>query len=95
MNTVLVPLPDGRSLAMDIEVYREALARGQAMLPASVTSQSDTAVEVLDADGMAERTNVSASWWLEAARRGDVPHLKLGRYVRFDLAAALAALERR
>lgn len=95
MNTVIVPLPDGRSLAMDIEVYREALARGQVMLPASVTSQSDTAVEVLDADSMAERTNVPASWWLEAARRGDVPSLKCGKYRRFVYAKAIEAIERR
>ena len=95
MSTVLVPLPDGRSLAMDIEVYREALARGQVMLPASVTSQSDTTVEVLDADGMAERTGVPASWWLEAARRGDVPCIRAGKYVRFAFAATIDALERR
>ena len=95
MNTVLIPLPDGRNLAMEIDTYREALARGQSIAPTAAVPQPASTSEVLDADGMAKRTNVPASWWLEAARRGDVPHIRAGKYVRFDLAAALSALDKR
>lgn len=95
VNTVLVPLPDGRTLALELEAYCDALVRGQAMVPTSSVSRPDTAAEVLDADGMAERTNVPASWWLEAARRGDVPSLKCGKYRRFVYAKAIEAIERR
>lgn len=33
---------------------------------------------------VAARLQVNVKWVYAAARRGDVPHLKLGRYVRFD-----------
>ena len=94
MNTVLVPLPDGQTLALELEAYREAITRGQQLNPADHKAVTTVTDEVLDANGMAQRTNVPASWWLEAARRGDVPSIKAGKYVRFNVATALAALER-
>lgn len=95
MNTVFVPLPDGRALAMDLEAYREALAQGRELAPKDPPSKTEAVREVLDAKGMQDRTGVPMSWWLEAARRGDVPHIKAGKYVRFDFVAAIEALERR
>ena len=95
MNTVLVPLPDGRTLALELEAYREALERGRELAPSESLAGTPTCNnEILDAQGMQERTGIPSSWWLEAARRGDVPHIRAGKYVRFDVAAALAVLER-
>jgi excisionase family DNA binding protein len=37
-----------------------------------------------DADYIAERLGVPASWVYEAARRGDLPSIQCGRYRRFD-----------
>jgi excisionase family DNA binding protein len=39
---------------------------------------------LLDADGAGALLNVPASWVLAQARAGRIPHVKLGRYVRFD-----------
>ena len=41
---------------------------------------------LLDAKEIAERLGVPESWVRESARSGAIPHLLLGRYVRFDLA---------
>jgi excisionase family DNA binding protein len=38
---------------------------------------------LLDADRAAELLSVPSSWLLLQARRGTVPHVRLGRYVRF------------
>lgn len=38
----------------------------------------------MTAEELAERLNVPARWPLEQARAGAIPHVKLGRYTRFD-----------
>ena len=38
---------------------------------------------LLTAAEIAERLNVPKGWPLEQARAGTIPHVKLGRYVRF------------
>ena len=40
---------------------------------------------LLDAKAIAERLGVPESWVRESARSGAIPHVRLGRYVRFDL----------
>jgi excisionase family DNA binding protein len=41
---------------------------------------------LLDAKGAAALLNVPASWVLTEARADRIPHVRLGRYVRFDAA---------
>ena len=41
---------------------------------------------LLDARGAAALLNVPASWVLAEARADRIPHVRLGRYVRFDAA---------
>ena len=48
---------------------------------------------LLDAREVAERLSVPVSWVCESARSGAIPHVKLGRYVRFELADVEAWLE--
>jgi excisionase family DNA binding protein len=39
---------------------------------------------LLDADGASALLNVPATWILAQAREDAIPHVRLGRYVRFD-----------
>ena len=40
---------------------------------------------LVDAQAVANRLGVPVSWVREQTRSGAIPHLRLGRYVRFDL----------
>ena len=48
---------------------------------------------LLTAEEIAERLGVPANWPLAQARAGHMPHVKLGRYTRFDVADVDAWLE--
>jgi excisionase family DNA binding protein len=48
---------------------------------------------LLDAQEVAERLGVPTTWVRESVRSGAIPHVRLGRYVRFDLADVAAWLE--
>ena len=48
---------------------------------------------LLDATAVAERLGVPKTWVLESARSGAMPCVRLGRYVRFDLADVETWLE--
>jgi excisionase family DNA binding protein len=48
---------------------------------------------LLDAAEVAELLNVPKSWPLEQARAGRIPHVRLGRYVRFRESAIVAWVE--
>jgi excisionase family DNA binding protein len=48
---------------------------------------------LLDAKEIAERLGIPESWVRESARSGAIPHVRLGRYVRFDLGDVEAWLE--
>jgi excisionase family DNA binding protein len=59
--------------------------------PESVTALAAALADVtrpdgalLDAEGAAKLLGVPASWILAEARADRVPHMRLGRYVRFD-----------
>lgn len=39
---------------------------------------------LLTSEELAERLGVPAKWPLQQARAGHIPHVRLGRYVRFD-----------
>lgn len=43
-----------------------------------------TPVPLLDAAGVAELLDVPRTWVLAEARCDRIPHVRLGRYVRFD-----------
>ena len=42
-----------------------------------------TTSPLIDAEGAADLLGVNRSWVMDAARRGQIPHVKIGRYTRF------------
>lgn len=64
-------------MSADIE---DAVAAAQAGLALPAVAP------LLDAKGAAALLNVPATWVLAEARADRIPHVRLGRYVRFDAA---------
>ncbi len=44
---------------------------------------------------LADRLRVPVSWIYERTRRGQIPHVRLGKYLRFDVEEVLAFLKGR
>lgn len=79
-------------VALSPEQLHEALELGRALVPTHAkpdTGHMDD--RIVDAAGAAAITSVPESWFEERARRGDIPHLKFGKYVRFRIADVLEA----
>jgi excisionase family DNA binding protein len=53
---------------------------------------SSTPAELLTIDEVAALLKVPKSWIYERARNGAIPHLKLGKYLRFPLSDLLHGL---
>ncbi len=85
----------GAVLALEDAEFEAAIERGRKLVPSPSTTQATGPMQIVDAAGAEAATGVPASWWLEAARRGDAPHLRFGKYVRFDLAEAIEVAKRR
>lgn len=48
---------------------------------------------LLSIDDLSQLLGVPKSWLYERTRTGQIPHLKLGKYIRFELKAVQAWLE--
>jgi excisionase family DNA binding protein len=92
-DRVLLPLADGRWLALAPEVFRDALAAGSALMgaPASPAPVSE-AEPLLDAGELAQALNLPKSCVYERARRGDFPSVRVGKHLRFRRSHVLEAL---
>jgi excisionase family DNA binding protein len=92
---VALPLPDGRWLSLDRETFHAALAAGAEFSPPVTASVAPSGPRLLTSDQLAERLNIPATWLEEAARRDEVPAVRIGKYVRFNLDDVLATLDPR
>lgn len=92
MADVLIPF-NGQWLALSPEAVHEGLQRGREVMgdPQPENCQKGTPECVYDAEGMEAATQIPATWFLEQARKGKVPHIRAGKYVRFRLNEVLEA----
>ena len=100
--SLFVPSPDGGWLALTPEEFRRARSRASEAVLVTCTPCTAGSTErlrdglrdgpeaLLDARGIEGLTAVSASWWSGAARRGDIPHYRIGRWIRFRLSEILS-----
>ena len=93
-DRLLVPLPDGRWLALSPEVFREALAAGDAAMgrPAAAPASSGEGEALLNAGELARVLSLPKSCVYEKARSGEFPSVRVGKHLRFRRSAVLAAL---
>ena len=93
-DRVLVPLPDGRWLALTPETFRQGLADAAAFGPAPIAAGAAGEPEppLLDAEQLAEAMGVAVTWVEQAARDGRIPSVHAGRWRRFNRAAVEAVL---
>ena len=100
MAEVLVLLTHGSlSLALTEQELSQAVLRARSLPVAreaagDVSGPEPVAEPLLDAEGVEAATGVAASWWAGAARRGEVPHYRIGRWIRFRLSELLDAAPR-
>ena len=100
-DRVLVPLADGRWLALDIDVFREALAAGSELgmsRPATALHTSPPAPDstedepLVDSDVLAKEFNIPPSWIEQAGRDGRLPCVQFGRWRRFKASEVKACI---
>ncbi len=84
--------------AVDLPALIGALAEAAAIANRRLlepTQQAPTGEpgELLCAEEMARQLSIKPSWLLEQARQGRVPHVRLGKYVRFNATQVLKSAE--
>ncbi|MGH7068859.1 MAG: helix-turn-helix domain-containing protein [Acetobacteraceae bacterium] len=95
-DRVLIPLSDGRWLALAPEQLSQALEAGAAVMggPQSST-QAGEAEPLMDAVQLAEALSLPTTWIEQAAREGRIPSVQAGRWRRFRRSAVEEALASR
>jgi len=89
-DRVVIPLADGRWLALDRATFNAALAAGREFSAAPSPAAAATDEPLLDAEQAAQRLGVTARWLEDSARLGIIPCHKLGRFIRFRVSDVAA-----
>ena len=87
-NTKKIIIPFGnRLIVLSDEELQAALRRGDELsgqlIPASRHASENE--PLLTAEEISQKTGIPASWFLERARRGKIPFVRLGKYIRFKM----------
>src|ERR1039458_7671537 len=87
-DVVIIPLGALGVLELPRDVFERHL-RGCEVPQAAIAppSPSASAAGLIDARALAKQLCVPTSWIMERARSGAIPSVRVGRYVRFNLAA--------
>lgn len=92
-DRVLVPLPDGRWIALEPEAFRQALEAAAVLVPPSTAAAAHPDDEpLMDSEQLAAALSLPTTWLEQAARENRIPSIQAGRWRRFRRAAVEAAL---
>lgn len=72
--------------------FEQAKALAFARLAAPTVQQPEPEPVYLDASEIARRLNVPEHWVRERTRRGEIPHKRLGHYVKYEWAKVSATI---
>ena len=96
-----IPLGDGTWIALEATALAAARRRAGelGLTPAPVSNTAPAASSMverwLDSREMAAATGISDGWWEGAAKRGEVPHMRAGKHLRFRLSDVAGVLKAR
>jgi hypothetical protein len=76
-----------RTIALTSEEFEAGLQRGLELVGSAATLSGTNGSEpLLTAEEIAAVTpGIPSAWYLAHARQGQIPYVKLGRYIRFQL----------
>jgi hypothetical protein len=94
-DRIFVPLPDRRWLALDRETFDSDLAAGAELFPQEAPPAAPSGPRLLTNEQLGFQLNIPATWLEDAARRDEVPSVRIGKYVRFDPDEVLSSLNPR
>jgi len=100
-DTVFVIESSHGVLALSGAGLQEALKAGSSIRSGLNGQTNDTSRstrtrrrKLLTAKELAKRINVGPSWLLRRARENRIPHVRMGKYVRFDASEVLECLRK-
>jgi predicted DNA-binding transcriptional regulator AlpA len=84
---LIMPTPLG-AIALSMDELREARSAAEKILDDAISAQNQDeaadATTLLDAQAIADLYSMDPSWFLTRARDNRMPHVRIGKYVRFD-----------
>jgi excisionase family DNA binding protein len=75
---------------MQIELEKSDIEKIAEQITEKLKGQLAPSVALLTAEQLANHLNVPKSWIYERTRDNSIPHIKIGKYVRFSLPEVLA-----
>jgi excisionase family DNA binding protein len=90
-DVVLIPLAPLGVLELPRSVFEQYLRKPEAPIAAPAAASVSG---LLNAKAVADALSLPESWIREKERQGEIPSTRVGRYVRFDLAAVHKALSK-
>jgi hypothetical protein len=94
-SLLVLQVASGEFLALSQDQFEEARALGRRITAAArVAANDEPDQRLLTAEEMEARTSIPATWFLEQARQNAIPHVRFGKYVRFNFSEVCAACER-